>query len=299
LTGTISQIQRFSTEDGTGIRTTVFFKGCPLKCPWCHNPETIANEPQILSSTAECIHCGNCVTACPESAHSMCGNVHIYDAGTCRNASECQQCVNVCPVGANRLCGRIVEAWEIADEILKDKRYYETSGGGVTLSGGEPLFQIAFCVELASLCYERGIPVLLDTSGAAKREHLEMVIPFLSDCFIDLKSPDPVAYRNIIGFPLEQIRANMEILANSGVNTTVRIPVIPGFNDDYVSAAGMAEIIKDSGLSRVNLLPFHRFGSAKYQELGYEYLYANVEPPKSERMLELQNVYRKHEIMVV
>ena len=232
----ITEIQRFSLGDGPGIRTTVFFKGCNLRCPWCHNPETLRAEPEM-----------------PYGMHMSVNDVMAV--------------------------------------IRRDAAYYKASGGGVTLSGGEPLLQAGFCRELAMTCRAEGFPVLLDTAGSAEAETLCGMLPYIDQCYIDLKAADADDYTQIVGGDFTLVCRNMELLAVSNVETVVRIPIIPGYNETREYAKRLADVVQMSGLRSVMLLPFHRLGSGKYTALSLPYAYKDTEPPEEESMRDIAAVF--------
>ncbi len=275
----LTQIQHFSVGDGPGIRTTVFFKGCNLRCPWCHNPETVTAPPSLLCFPSLCARCGRCAACCPRHTLAPDG-VHRFDRTGC---TACGSCAAACPTGALSLCGRPWTLPEILEEILADRDFYAASGGGVTLSGGEALLQPEACAAIASACRKEGVPVLLDTAGNTGFDAFEPLLPFLNDCYFDLKSAAPEGYRSL-GGSLDRTLRNLSRLTAHGVHTVARIPVIPGFNDSLEEIGKMAALLRAAGVTEAHLLPFHRLGSGKYAALGLPYPYADTLPPPPEHL---------------
>jgi len=266
----IAQIQRYSVGDGPGIRTTVFFKGCNLRCPWCHNPETIAARPVLMFHEQLCRLCGQCAAVC--DMHTLGDGTHLFDRAKC---TGCGRCAEMCPGEALSLCGGQHGIDELMRTLLEDRDFYVASDGGITLSGGEPLLQADACAGLAGLCRAEGLHVLLDTAGNVEWAAFEKVLSRVDMCYFDLKSGSQAGYDAVGGSltrTLENLRRTAEL-----VETVVRIPVIPGFNDSCDEARQMAGLLKQTSVCRVELLPFHRLGSGKYDALGKPYAYAERE----------------------
>lgn len=280
----ISHLQHFSLGDGPGIRTTVFFKGCNLHCPWCHNPETISVKPQLLFYPSLCTSCGKCASVC--GRHTWIDGEHRFDRQGC---DACGKCTQDCPAEALSLCGERQTTQKLMSHIREDWEFYAMSGGGVTLSGGEALLQADSCRELAARCSKENIPVLLDTAGCVHYGAFEKVLPYLSLCYFDLKSGTQSGY-DAVGGKLDLVLENIKRLVADGVETVARIPVIPGFNDTREDALQMADALSETGIRKVHLLPFHRLGSGKYAGLGQIYSYGETLPPPAttlETMLEV------------
>lgn len=271
----VSSIQRFSVGDGPGIRTTVFFSGCSLRCPWCHNPETIPLRPRLLYTAALCAACGRCAAVC--CRHTLENGVHRWSSASC---DGCLACTEVCYPHALKPSFTVMTLEEVWSTVEEDAPFYAESGGGVTLSGGEALLQADFCAALAERCRTAGIPVLLDTAGSAPSSALDTLLPLLDSCYYDLKTADPDRTASI-GGQLSRITEHLRRIAASGADTVVRTPVIPGFNDTIEDITAIARLALDCGVSRVELLPFHRMGSGKYDALGIPYAYRSVEPPSA------------------
>ncbi len=275
MTGTIFDIMRYSIHDGPGIRTTVFLKGCPLSCWWCHNPESQSAKKEILFNRDRCIGCGECKTVCPAGD------------GKCL---ACGNCAGVCCSGARELVGKTVEPAEIIKEIEKDLIFYEESGGGVTFSGGEPLLQADFVQCLLELCRKREIHTAIETSGFAPLEKL-LQLSAGTDLFLyDLKLMDDLKHQKYTGVSNRLIIQNLRALAAQHDNIIVRVPVIPGINDDDGNINKTGDFVSALGIREINILPYHKAGMDKYERIGRTYLLPGLEPPTGERVAELAGI---------
>jgi pyruvate formate lyase activating enzyme len=262
-TGVCFDIQRYSIHDGPGIRTTVFLKGCPLRCPWCHNPESWSPVPQIRVFEARCIHCGACTAACPLG---IADGPRLPDSESCLH---CGRCAEACPTGTRQLVGRQLTVAEVFEVVERDRPFYDESGGGVTFSGGEPLFQWRFLLACLEAARRRGIDTAVDTSGFASRRTIETVARATNLFLYDLKVLDPVRHRRDTGLPLGPILRNLRALDRAGATIWIRVPLIPAYNDDRANLEALGVFV--AGLSqtrRVHLLPYHRLGSEKHARLG-------------------------------
>ena len=257
MQGTIFNIQRFCVNDGPGIRTTVFLKGCPLSCVWCHNPESQRFEPEILFYKDKCTGCGRCrgITAADKDF--------------------------VCFNGAKEICGKTVTADEVTAEVLKDKPFYENSGGGVTLSGGEPLAQYDFSLELLQKAKENGIHTAVETCGYAERSKILEIAKYIDLFLFDCKETDPELHKEYTGFDNKVILENLKALSDAGSKIILRCPIIPGFNDRAEHFKRISETAnKFSGIEHIEIEPFHPLGESKYSALGRKY--ANIKTPDTE-----------------
>ncbi len=307
IAGTVFQIQRFSIHDGPGIRTTVFLKGCSLRCFWCHNPEGRSPHPQIQYFSARCIACGACVEACPNSAHELRGGVHVFHRERCRNSAGC---VGGCYAQALQVCGRGMTVGQVMQEILPDRPFYESSGGGVTLSGGEPAVSSRFSREILEQCKREGLHTAMETCGEYPWEALEVLLPVTDLVMMDIKQMDPGRHREVTGRTNERILENARRLALAGKEMIVRTPVVPGVNDSEEDIRRVAGFVSElAGLRSANghaggrpmeyeLLTFHRLASDTYSSLGEEYAASAIAPPTRERMSQLAGVAREHGIEV-
>ncbi len=273
--GVIFHIMRFSVHDGPGIRTAVFFKGCPLSCWWCHNPESQNSAPGILYSAERCHLCGDCAAACPHGAIKRMGERMTLN-DHCR---LCATCVDACGAEARSLAGRTMTVTEIVAEIERDLVFFDESGGGVTFTGGEPFGQPALLEALLRACRGRRIHTTIETCGAAARESV-LRIGGLADLILyDLKMLDPGRHRQYTGAPNRNILENLEALVAAGRPVTVRIPVVPGVNDAAADVRAACDYLAPLGLTQVDLLPYHRAGAEKYRRLGREYRMEQTAPP--------------------
>jgi pyruvate formate lyase activating enzyme len=287
VSGIVSHIQKYCLQDGPGIRTSVFLKGCPLDCAWCHNPENIAPKPQVVQFEGRCIHCGECRKVCPQEAvHSSVSELPASAAALktvqCR---ACGACVEACPAGARVMVGRRLTAAELLKEILTDRVFYDESQGGVTFSGGEPLSQPAFLRVALAGCRELGLHTAVDTCGFAPRKELLDVAPLVDLFLYDLKLMDDVRHREFCGASNQVILENLKALGRVHSNIWVRVPVIPGINDYPADLEAVAQfILRLQGVRRVHLLPYHRIGIGKFDRLGRAYRLNKTLPPSVEQL---------------
>jgi pyruvate formate lyase activating enzyme len=295
--GRVFDIQGFTVNDGPGIRTEVFLKGCPLRCLWCHSPESQSFEPQLAWFESRCIGievCGRCLGACPTGAltkgeikFSPMEKADIQMVHINREiCTDCGACTKVCPSQALSMAGTDMTVEEVMERIEKDRLYYRKSGGGLTVSGGEAMSQFPFLYSLVKRCYDRGISTCLDTSGFAPWERYEKILPFIDLFLYDLKHMDNEAHQTLTHVPNVPILENARRLAAKGASFQIRIPVIPGRNDSEENLRATAAFCAELGTSVqvVQILPYHRLGIAKYDRLQKNYELESVMPPSDEHM---------------
>ena len=266
MRGMIFNIQRFCVQDGPGIRTTVFFKGCPLRCAWCHNPESHRQSAEILFNEEKCALCGACAAMCPKGLHRVDEDGHAFDRADC---DGCGRCAGACPAGALELCGRWIGVDEALSLALRDAEFYSASGGGLTLSGGEPMAQPGFALALAKSAHEAGVHVCLETCGFCAQEDLERMLPCVDLFLFDFKLADAGAHRRWTGAGNAQILNNLAFLGEQGAQIVLRCPIIPGVNLEAAHFEAVARAAAaNRGVLQIDLEPYHPLGIDKAQRLG-------------------------------
>ncbi len=285
VSAAITNIARGSLHDGPGIRTVVYFKGCGLRCMWCHNPETFKPQKQILYNKSKCIHCGKCVEICPE-CHKIQGNDMLF---LHENCTACGKCAAACPSLALTLCGEDKTVEQLFEEIVKDQHYYKASGGGVTFSGGECLLHPCFVKEVAKMCKNAGIHTAVESAFFVPWESVEEVLPFIDLFFADLKIADPEKHCKYTGQDNKLIIDNITKLSKNHNNIILRIPVIPGVNDSDEDIDAFAEIIKTfgDGIKEIELLKYNNLAKSKYDFAGMSYVKFADDPQTDEKMKKL------------
>ena len=278
--GRVFNIQRFSVHDGPGIRTTVFLKGCPARCPWCHNPESQSPHPELMTFPERCVSCGTCREVCPSGT----------DPARC---TACGACAAECPAEARQLAGTTMRASEVIDILVRDRVFYEESGGGVTFSGGEPFAQSAFLRALLEGAKAAGLATALDTCGFTSRTLLLDIAPLVDIFLYDVKVLDPARHRDVVGVPLEPILRNLDALGTARAVVWLRLPIVPAFTDDEVALARLArDLAINPAIRQVHLLPYHAAGTGKFRRLRRAYALDGVAPPSAERMDALAAIFR-------
>lgn len=293
--GMIFSIQRYSIQDGPGIRTTVFMKGCPLQCRWCSNPESQNPYPEIMVRRQKCQACGRCVESCESGAINLVDGAAHINRSVC---VRCMSCVEACPTGTLEITGKSMSLEEVIDESSRDEIFYQNSGGGVTLSGGEPLFQPEFAYQLLKSCKERALGTALDTCGYAPWEHLESVLQFTDLILFDLKHLDPEMHLKGTGVRNELIRDNLERIIREGKTVWIRIPVITGYNDSELYMKDLALAIRDMPVEKISLLGYHEWGRSKYTSLGREYPLDGTAALDEERLDRLRGIMESEGLSV-
>ncbi len=286
MTGSVFNIQKFSIHDGPGIRTTVFLKGCPLRCKWCHNPEGLSAATEIEYEPTKCIGCGACAVTCPHGCHSLSeaeGHGYIRD-----DCVKCGKCLEKCVAGALKLVGTEYTVEEVLKKVMADKIFYDTSGGGMTLSGGEPFFQHEFATALLKAAKEAGLHTAVETSGFCKTDILLDAAQYVDLFLFDYKATGDDLHRELTGVPQEPILRNLKALSDVGAKIMLRCPIIPTANDTEEHFSAIADFADAlDGVQRVELEPYHALGTGKAPKIGKTQEFATVAPSK-ERMEEIR-----------
>jgi pyruvate formate lyase activating enzyme len=281
-TGVIFDIKRYAIHDGPGIRTTVFFKGCPLVCKWCHNPESWSAKPEPGLRLTRCIRCGRCKEVCPNNAVTFADDRLVIDTAKC---TVCGDCVKTCPSGAREIIGKEVTVEQVVEEIRKDIVFYEQSGGGATFSGGEPLMQPDFLYELTRCCKSSQIHTAVDTTCHADAEVIKRISENTDLFLCDIKHMDSVTHQRFTGVPNELILANLKWLASAGKKIIIRLAVIPGFNDEPSNIEKTAEFAASlKNIARIDLLPYNIGGREKADRLTVDYPIMKTDQPSDEQI---------------
>ena len=294
--GVSFNIQKFSVNDGPGIRTTVFLKGCPLRCLWCHNPESNRVQKEILFTPAKCVGCGRCVVNCPQGGHKIDETGHAYDRTDC---TGCGACAKECYPGALELAGKDQTVEEVLKEVMKDEIFYKNSGGGMTVSGGEPLAQPAFTTALLKAAKEKGLHTAMETCGFASAEVIRRVAEYTDLFLYDYKETDPALHKEYTGVDNIKILENLQLLADLGANIILRCPIIPGYNDRPDHFRGIAETANKIGAKEIHVEPYHPLGKGKSEALGREYALGDLSfPPEEEVKGWMETIQNQTAILV-
>lgn len=278
--GVVFDIQKFCVNDGPGIRTVVFLKGCPLKCLWCHNPESNSRKPQLYCDWNRCVHCGKCSAICRQGVHQLTEGRHRISYENCM---LCGACVEACPYDAMGIYGKEMSTAEVLEEVEKDRDYYVTSDGGVTISGGEPMAQAEFSFALAKAFHEAGLHVCMETSGYAPRETYEEIMAYVDMFLFDYKATGEEIHKKLTGVGTELILENMRMLIAAGKNVRLRCPIIPGYNlsEDHLRAIAK---ISCEGVSSVDMIPYHDMGKGKAKNIGSDMYLDDVHTPEQDEV---------------
>ncbi len=292
----ILNIQKYSIHDGEGIRTTIFFKGCPLECIWCHNPESQSYQPEILYNKEKCVACRRCEADCPQRGIVEKDGFYPVPRDLC---NACATCVESCIYSAREKAGEPYTVERIMKEIEKDKMFYEQSHGGVTLSGGEVMSQdLDFVIRILKKCDRLGYRVNIDTCGYASFDRFQAVLPYVDTFLYDIKHMDPEKHRELTGKSNELILENLSKLSEQNAKIHIRLPLIEHINTDDENIEATANFVKRLRPIMVSLLPYHSIGKSKYERIDMAYKGSDFEAPSEERLLELKNIFENKDIPV-
>ena len=287
----IINIQKFSVHDGDGIRTTIFFKGCMLNCWWCHNPESQSFTPELLYNAERCTGCTRCMEVCPQHGIRMVNGQFLADRSKC---DACGTCADACLNNAREVCGRTYTIKELIREIEKDQMFYEESGGGVTLSGGESMLQDPeYMEQLCRQLHRKGFNIAVDTCGFAPWSTYERVLPYVHTFLYDVKLIEPERHKKYMGQDNALILENLKKLSVAGANINLRIPLITPVNTSDQDIQDIISFLKENDIRivKTNLLPYHNTGNHKYEKLGEEYKGINFERPSDERLEQIRQQF--------
>lgn len=277
----ITDIQRYSVHDGPGIRTMVFFKGCPLRCQWCHNPETLNSMPELLYKEELCIGCGECLRRCPAGAVRVVDGKVKTDREVCR---LCGMCAEYCYAGAREITGRYYTMDEVFEAVMKDMPFYERTGGGVTLSGGEVLMHAKFASRLLKKLKEQNVHTVIETCGYASWDNVRRVVQYTDLVLFDIKHCDEEEHKRFTGRSNQLILENLKKIAEMKKEIIARVPLIPGVNDSLEVLKGIVDIAKKAGVKELHILPFHQIGTSKWDAAEKDYHFRNVREPDKEEI---------------
>lgn len=280
ISGVVFDVDHFSVHDGPGIRTSIFLKGCSLSCRWCHSPESQILSPQLLFAANRCVDCGLCTTVCPEGLHKMVEGKHVFVNR--ERCILCGKCAELCPSGSLFISGRLRTSSDVAAEALEDTQFYRNSGGGVTLSGGEVLFQPEFATDILRKVKTQSVNTIVETSGNGRKLDLLAMVPYVDTFYYDYKLADAALLREYTGANISLIRQNLEALRNATDNIVLRVPLIPGISDTYENLKNTVDIAHKLEISTVHLLPYNYSAGAKYEWCGLTFGMSGSLPQPSE-----------------
>lgn len=296
MEGLIFDIQRFSIQDGPGIRTTIFMKGCPLRCIWCHNPESQCYKRELIFFSQRCKGCGACLKVCSE-------NVHIFNPTRIvqfENCTLCGKCIKNCFYDALKIVGDWRTVDEVIEEVEKDRQFYLSSGGGVTISGGEPMMQPEYVLQLCKALKSNRYHVAIDTSGYCPWGVFEKILPYVDLILYDLKHMDSNIHQKLTGVSNELIIDNLSRLMAYGekLDTRIRFPLIPGYNDEDNNLNSISEYVLKFGLRELDVIPYHPYGESKYTQLGRNYSLSKLHSPDEEYINKKIKIFQNYNIIV-
>lgn len=296
----IFNIQKYNMYDGPGVRTLVFFQGCPLRCKWCANPEGLEKKYKIMFKNDNCINCGKCVEVCETSVHTMDGNIHCVDNN--KSCIGCGKCISICPKSALNLVGKDMKISELLDIIEEDRIFYETSGGGVTLGGGEVLMQPEAAISLLMACKDVGINTAIETCGYTTSQVILKAAEFVDLFLFDIKHIDSDKHLHWTGVRNEQILENLDQLLKNRYNVQIRMPLLKGVNDDPEDLEKLMELFEKyrgfKNFKGIDLLPYHKMGINKYKQLGKEYSLKNEVVLNDEDLNRIESLVKKYDLPV-
>lgn len=291
----IFNIQKFSTHDGDGIRTTIFFKGCPLRCEWCHNPESQNYQKEMILHRHKCTACGACVKACRYGANEIVDGRLVFHRGIC---TACGECLDWCIFGAREIAGKEYTVQQLVKEVKKDETFYDKSGGGVTLSGGEVMGvqDFNYVVDLCKRLKREGISVFIDTSGFCPYERFQQILPYVDVFLYDIKTIDPEDHKAYIGVENTLVLENLKKLAKDGAGIYLRLPIVIGKNGSDEDIVSIMKFLKENNINprQINLLPYHDIGKGKYAGLDRPYDEESMAVPPKDEMERLKTMFEDH-----
>jgi pyruvate formate lyase activating enzyme len=294
--GTIFDVQRFTVHEGPGIRTAIFMKGCPLRCPWCQNPESIRQEPQISYFPTFCIGCANCVKVCKKKAIRSSGK-SLVEKINLTLCDHCGLCAKACNSGALRLIGRTVTVEEVCEIVMQDILFYQNSGGGVTFTGGEPTYQPEFLKAVAKACKKQGLHLVIETCGLFSWDVLAEALTLIDIFYLDIKHPDSEKHRAVIGESNSVILENIRRIDRLNKPIRIRIPLIPGFNDSIEAFGAIVRVAAGlTNLEKIQLLPYHKFGISKFERIGLGYSLTGLEAPAESTIEKLLALAKRQKV---